>query len=67
MAGFLVNELLGSIQLGKMEQNLFHTLEKQFSGTEHLCAVVRSCLASVSSESAIVESGLSSPIKTAST
>ena len=47
VAGFLVNELLRSIQSRKMIQNSLNKLEKEVSGTEHLCAVLRSCFSEI--------------------
>ena len=57
VAGFLVNELLKGIEFRPMMvQLLVATPEKMFSGTEHLCAVVRSCL---------VGSGIGNTVETA--
>ena len=66
VAGFLVNELLRSIQSGKVE-SLVDKLEKMYSDSKHLCDVVRRCLLCMSTESAIVGNDLGSPIETAST
>ena len=58
VAGFLVNELLRSIESGKMVQRLVYKLENKFSGTEYLCAVLRSCIASSMSASIVIASSL---------
>ena len=58
VAGFLVNELLRSIESGQMVQRLVDKLENKFSGTEHLCAVLRSCIASSMSASRVIASSL---------
>ena len=58
VAGFLVNELLRSIELGRMVLPLVDELEKKISGTEHLCAVLRSCIPSSMSASRVIASSL---------
>ena len=65
VAGFLVNELLRSIQSGRMV-SLVDKLEKSSTGIEHLCAVVRNCLGSMA-KSTIVGSGLDDGVEMAST
>ena len=56
VAGFLANELLRSIELRQMVQRLVDNLENKFSGTAHLCAVLRSCIASMSASRVIASS-----------
>ena len=58
VAGFLVNELLRSIESKKMVQDFPDKLEKEFSGTEHLCAVVRSCFTEITNICTTVGIGL---------
>ena len=47
VAGFLVNELLRSIQSRQMIQDSLNKFEKGVSGSEHFCAVLRSCFAEI--------------------
>ena len=58
VAGFLVNELLRSIESKKMVQDFPDKLEKEFSGTEHLCAVVKSCITEITNICTTVGIGL---------